>query len=370
MVGRAEEGRVCFCPSHTGLPVRWIPKESARGSPWYSLYRSSSGGWGCVAGSWRLASQVKAHSLSPGTLAAGPQHMPENAAEMVRRGPKADHTLHKTDPSLPPSPGPEADARPRPTQGSVCPGLSYPAPSSLPPSMPSTSAEGHCVLTGGASRGLGLGLGTRWEGTSRQGGTVPGTTLRLAPGNHSHPLSISVLLLANELAASFPSFPRTSPSVSSPFSTSPDTSQTCSSSQPAPAPGEPRRLAPSLAILSLAQTGWLVSTGPQRSTHSRDHSPGHNGGHGAGAGGEGMMAGAVLGVKEGGKRQSVPLLLTSHPNLRWSTASSLRASSPSGNVLVGPSPPQPSGLGVLTWASDRMLSAPSQAQAQDQRNFI
>lgn len=88
MVGGAEEGRVCFCPSHTGLPVRWIPKESASGSPWYSLYGSSSGGRGCVAGSWCLASQVKAHSLSPGTLAAGPQHMPENTAKMVRRGPR------------------------------------------------------------------------------------------------------------------------------------------------------------------------------------------------------------------------------------------------------------------------------------------
>lgn len=165
-------------------------------------------------------------------------------------------------------------------------------------------------------------------------------------------------------------FPGPPPSSSSLFSTSPDTSQTCSSSQPAPAPREPRCLAPSLVILSLAPTGWLVSTGPQRSTHSRDHSPGHSGGHGAGADGEGLMAGAVLGVKEGGKRQSVPLLLTSHPNLRWSRASSPRGSSPSGNVLVGPSPPQPSGLGVLTWASDRMLSAPSQAQAQDQRDFI
>lgn len=81
--------------------------------------------------------------------------------------PKADHTLHKTDPSLPPSPVPEADARPRPTQGPVCPGLSYPAPSSLLPSMPSTSAEGHCVLTGGAFWGLGLGLRTGGKGQAR-----------------------------------------------------------------------------------------------------------------------------------------------------------------------------------------------------------
>lgn len=97
------------------------------------------GGRGCAAGSWHLASQGKAHCLSPGTLAAGPQHMPENATKMVRRGPKADHTLHKTDPPLPPSPVPEADTRPRPTKGPVCPGLAYPAPSS-PTSAPPCQA--------------------------------------------------------------------------------------------------------------------------------------------------------------------------------------------------------------------------------------
>lgn len=46
------------------------------------------GGRGCAAGSWHLAFQGKAHCLSPGTLAAGPQHMPESATKMVRRGPK------------------------------------------------------------------------------------------------------------------------------------------------------------------------------------------------------------------------------------------------------------------------------------------
>lgn len=92
---------------------------------------------------------------------------------------------------------------------------------------------------------------------------------------------------------------------------------------------------------------------------------------GGGADGEGMMAGAVLGAKEGGKRQSVPLLLTSRPNLRWSSAFSPRASSPSGNVPAGPSPPQPVRPGrPVTRASDRMLPAPSQAPAQDRRDRV
>lgn len=126
---------------------------------------------------------------------------------MVRRGPKADHTLHKTDPSLClPSPVPEADTRPRPTQGPVCPGLSYPAPSSPPP-MPSTAAEGHHVLTGGASWGLGIGLGTRWGGPSRQCGTGLGTTLRLT--RETIPI-LSPSLSSFSPADSFPSFPRTS----------------------------------------------------------------------------------------------------------------------------------------------------------------
>lgn len=98
------------------------------------------------------------YCLSPGTLAAGLQPMPEYATKMVRRGPKADHTLHKTDPSLPPSPALEADTRPRPTKGPACPGLAYPAPSFPPTPMPSTSAEANHTLSGGGSWGLGTGL--------------------------------------------------------------------------------------------------------------------------------------------------------------------------------------------------------------------
>lgn len=89
-------------------------------------------GQGWVAGSGHLASQGKAHCPSPGTLAAGPQHMPENATKTARKSSKADHTLHKTDPPLPPSPVPAAEPRPRPPKGPVCPGLAYPAPSSSP----------------------------------------------------------------------------------------------------------------------------------------------------------------------------------------------------------------------------------------------
>lgn len=44
--------------------------------------------------------RLRLHSLSLGTLSAGPQHIPENVTKMVRKGPKADHTLHNTDPSL------------------------------------------------------------------------------------------------------------------------------------------------------------------------------------------------------------------------------------------------------------------------------
>lgn len=44
--------------------------------------------------------RLRLHSLSLGTLSAGPQHIAENVTKMVRKGPKADHTLHNTDPSL------------------------------------------------------------------------------------------------------------------------------------------------------------------------------------------------------------------------------------------------------------------------------
>lgn len=119
------------------------------------------------------------------------KHMPENATKM------ADHTLHKSEPPLPPRPVPAADTRPRPTKGPVSSPTGLPSALILSPApMPSTSAEGHRLLTGGASWGLSVGLGTVWHGTWHHA--------KPHPGNPFPSSFISVLLLANDPCCFFP----------------------------------------------------------------------------------------------------------------------------------------------------------------------
>lgn len=156
----------------------------------------------------------------------------------------------------------------------MCPGLSYPAPSSPP--MPSTSAEGHHVLTGGASWGLGIGLGTRWEGPSRQCGTGLGTTLRLT--RETIPI-LSPSLSSFSPAASFPSFPRTS----LPAPPLPDLPRHCPDLLSVPACPVPRgaKVPRPISCHLVFGSDRVVSLhGTAKGTHSRDHSPGHSGGHG------------------------------------------------------------------------------------------
>lgn len=146
----------------------------------------------------------------------------QNVTEVVRKGPKADHTVVLSVPS----PLEEADTRPRSTKCCLSPRLSYAAPS-LPTHvpLPNNLAEGHCVLARGSSWGHCTGRPldpgdeeggaelTVWHCTWHQAKAPPWET-------HPTPFSTSVLLFTNE---SFCFFPFLSPFLNLPS----DTAQTC-----------------------------------------------------------------------------------------------------------------------------------------------
>lgn len=141
--------------------------------------------------------------------------------KVARRGPKTDHTLPKTGPSLPPSPLGEAHTRPRSTKYHLSPRLSCPTPS-LPTHipLPSTSAEGHCVLAGGSSWGPSIGRptdpGDEEGGAERTGWHCTWHQAKAPPWKTNPiPLSTSVLLLTKESCCFSPScFPWNSPFLS------------------------------------------------------------------------------------------------------------------------------------------------------------
>lgn len=158
---RAEQRKNEFASVSPALATLSCGSESLVQPP--QVLVSGAWGWGRVGGRV-LASGLpgKAHCLSwaPWQLARSTcQRMPPKWPGEAPRLTTQDSS------SSAPSSEPAADTRPRPTKGPVCPGLAYPAPSSPPPApMPSMSAEGHRLLTGGASWGLRIGLGTRWKG--------------------------------------------------------------------------------------------------------------------------------------------------------------------------------------------------------------
>lgn len=179
-------------------------RSQPEGRPWYSLHGSSSGGPG-VCGRVLAPGLPGEGSLPlPGHPGSWPTAHARKCHQNGEERPQADHTLHKTDPPLPQAQSRRQTPGPGLRRALCVPDWPTQRPHFHPTPMPSTSAEGHRVLTGGASWGLGIGLGTRWEGPSRQCGTVLGTTLSLTPGNRSHPPSVSALLLANEPCCFFP----------------------------------------------------------------------------------------------------------------------------------------------------------------------
>lgn len=140
-------------------------------------------------------------------------------------------------------------------------------------------------------------------------------------GNPSYPIPLffSVLLLANESCCFFPShFPWISPSPLCLLYLLSDTAQTCCPSFTASTvPSGSQGASPHLSSASLAQAGWSVSTGPQRGTMYRDVSKSwvKLAWWGRADRGRGRCRCCPC-VKEGWKRQSVHLLITSSSNLR------------------------------------------------------